>query len=61
MASELSGMSKLETAIGRVAVRSAIQAGGNYLTNTLLEGHSNFSWKALLLALLLDTMPGRKC
>lgn len=33
--------------VGQIAARSAIQAGGNYLTNAVLEGHSNFSWKAL--------------
>lgn len=51
MASELSGISGLalnqEASLGQIAARSAMQAGGNYLTNTLLEGHSHFSWKAL--------------
>ncbi|MGF1727974.1 hypothetical protein, partial [Photobacterium kasasachensis] len=48
VANEMAGITNLnEASIGQIAARSAVQAGGNYLTNAVLEGHSNFSWKAL--------------
>ncbi|MGF1731254.1 polymorphic toxin type 46 domain-containing protein, partial [Photobacterium kasasachensis] len=49
MAGKVAGAGGLfeQGSIGYIAARSAVQAGGNYLTNAVLEGHSNFSWKAL--------------
>ncbi|EJI1278666.1 RHS repeat protein [Vibrio vulnificus] len=42
------GFEAYGSSIGKIAARSAMQAGGNYLTNTIVEGESNFSWKSLL-------------
>lgn len=47
-AADLSSGFGAEGSIGQIAARSAIQAGGNYLTNTIMSGESNFSWKALV-------------
>ncbi|KUI97041.1 DUF6531 domain-containing protein [Vibrio sp. MEBiC08052] len=35
-----------DTVVGQIATRSAVQIGSNYMTNQLLEGHSQFSWKS---------------
>lgn len=33
--------------VGRIAVKSAIQAGGNFLTSRLMGSNAAFSWKAM--------------